>query len=205
MLKANHHTFHQWLLGNYVRFILWRDFREIIITGDVKPDGRAVLLIPNHFSWWDGFFALHLNQKLFRKRIHLMMLERELSKRLFFTRAGAFSINHGSREVLESLNYTAQLLEDANNLVVMYPQGKLGSQHLWEVNFRKGVERVISSVNNVQIVLSALLVDYYSHRRPTLTIALKEYNGECTSHSLELAFNEHLQQSIRNQDNLFET
>ena len=128
MLKANHHRLHQWVLDSYVRLILWQSFREIIITGDTKPDHRAVLLIPNHFSWWDGFFALHLNRHLFRKKFHLMMLERELIERIFFTRAGAFSINQGSREIIESLNYTNGILNNSNNLVVMYPQGQLGSQ-----------------------------------------------------------------------------
>lgn len=183
---------------------MWQSFREIHITGDVCPDERPLLLLPNHTSWWDGFFALHLNQVLLRKRFHLMMLESQLSKHMFFSRAGAFSINQRSRDVINSLGYASELLSVGENVVVMFPQGQLGSQHQWQITFRRGVERVIPSGGRVQIILAAFLIDYYSHRLPTLTIALKEYNGDIVASSIERAFNEHLQASIMNQDRLFE-
>jgi 1-acyl-sn-glycerol-3-phosphate acyltransferase len=203
MIKANHSIVHQWLLNAYIGFILKTDFRDVIITGNVKPDNRSILLIANHFGWWDGFFAWYINQKLLKKRFHVMMLEEELAKRMFFSRVGAFSVNHKSKTILESLGYSAELLKNSNNLVVMYPQGKLGSQHLWEVKFQKGVERILEMAENTRVVFSVCLTDFFQNRKPTLTIALCDYTGERSLDKIEFEFNKHLQNSVLNQHKLF--
>ncbi|PKP35171.1 MAG: glycerol acyltransferase [Bacteroidetes bacterium HGW-Bacteroidetes-15] len=205
MIEANFSSFHSWLLNLYIGFILKTDFKDVIITGDIEPDDRSILLIPNHFSWWDGFFAWHLNQILFKKRFHVMMLEHELAKRMFFTRVGAFSVSLNSKGVVESLNYCSQILNNPDNMLLMFPQGKLSSQHNWDLKFRKGVERILNQSPNTRVIFAACLTDYYGHRRPSLTISLKEYVGSPNLSDLQEAFNEHLKQSIVNQDNLFET
>lgn len=107
--------------------------------------------------------------------------------------------------MLETLEYTAELLKNQKNLVIIFPQGKLGSHHHSEVKFQKGVERILEKVEGTKIVFSAFLVDYYGFRKPTLTISLKEYEGEKTLTELERAYNNHLKNSILNQDNLFLT
>jgi 1-acyl-sn-glycerol-3-phosphate acyltransferase len=203
MIKPNHSRLHGWLINSYINYILNADFREIRITGDFKPDERPILLIPNHFSWWDGFFAWYLNQKLLKKRYHVMMLEHELSKRMFFARVGAFSINLNSRSIFESLDYCIEILNNPKNMLLMFPQGKLESQHKHDIIFRKGVEWIIQKSTQARIVLSACLVDYHSHCKPSLTIALKEYDGHATLDDLQSAFNEHLHESIVNQDKIF--
>jgi hypothetical protein len=205
MIKPNHSSFHSWLLDLYIGFILKSDFRKVLITGDIEPDDRSILLIPNHFSWWDGFFAWHLNQILFKKRFHVMMLEHELAKRMFFTRVGAFSVSLNSKGVVESLNYCSQILNNPDNMLLMFPQGKLSSQHSWDLKFRKGVERILNQSPNTRVIFAACLTDYYRYRRPSLTISLKEYVGSPNLSDLQQDFNEHLKQSIVNQDNLFET
>jgi len=205
VIEANHSKFHSELLNLYISLILKTDFREIMITGDIKPDGRSVLLIPNHFSWWDGFFAWHLNRALFKKRYHVMMLEHELSKRMFFTRVGAFSVNLNSKSIIQSLSYCSQVLNNPDNLLLMFPQGKLSSQHSFDVQFRKGIERILTQTSNTRIIFAACLTDYYGYRKPSLTISLKEYDGLNSLDDIELAYNNHLRQSIINQDNLFDT
>jgi hypothetical protein len=196
---------HSWILNKYIGFILYSDFREILITGEIRPDNRSILLISNHFSWWDGFFAWYLNQKLFRKRFNIMMLEHELAKHMFFSRVGAFSIDQKSRGIIESLNFCSKILRQSSNMLVFYPQGKFSSQHQQEVTFKKGIERVLSQTLDTRVIFAAFLTDYYGYRKPTLTIALKEYHGIHTLSEMEKGFNEHLRQSVNNQDNLFVT
>jgi 1-acyl-sn-glycerol-3-phosphate acyltransferase len=205
MINPNHSKLHSWLLNVYIIFILKSDFREVKITGDIKPDGRSILLIPNHFSWWDGFFAWYLNKNLFKKQYHVMMLEHELAKRMFFTRVGAFSVNLNSKSVIESINFCSQVLNNPNNLLLMFPQGKLGSQHLNSVKFRKGIERILKQTPNTRVIFAVCLIDYFAHRRPSLTIALKEYLGSHSLIDIENDFNNHLKQSVINQDNLYNT
>lgn len=203
MIKPSHSSFHCWLINIYIGFILKTDFCDVTITGNIKPDKRSILLIPNHFSWWDGFFAWHLNKKLFKKQYHVMMLEKELAKRRFFSKAGAFSINLNSRSIISSLNYCQQILSNPNNLLLMFPQGRLESQHHTNIKFRKGIERIAKQSPQTRIIFAACLTDYYSHRKPSLTIALKEYNGERNLSSMEKSYNEHLNESISQQDKIY--
>ena len=205
MIKANHSACQKWLMNSYINYIIHNDFREIIYTNNSQPDNRSILLIANHFSWWDGFFAWHLNEKILKKNFHIMMLEQELKKRMFFSRVGAFSVNVNSRSVIESIDYTSNLLSNTNNLVTMFPQGKLGSHHYWEVKFRKGIERILQKANNTRVVFAVFLVDYYGNRKPTVTVTLKDYEGSSSLHEIENAYNSLLMNCIQNQDNLFTT
>ncbi len=164
------------------------------------PDDRSVLLIPNHFSWWDGFFGWHINKQIFRKKFHVMMLEQELSQRMFFSRVGAFSVNLGSRSIIESLNYSIDILADPSNLLLMFPQGKLDSQHVNSVKFHKGIERIAARVSNTRIIFAVCLTDYFANRKPTLTISLKEYSGPIELEIMQQEFNNNLQHCIVQQD-----
>lgn len=201
MIRANHSKFHCWLLNLYIEYILRTDFYKVQIIGNVKPDERSILLISNHFSWWDGFFAWHTNRKIFGKKYHVMMLEKELASRMFFSRVGAFSVNHGKRSIIETLNYCVDLLHNPSNMVLMFPQGKLESHHVNKVKFHKGVEHIMDKVKSARVVFAVCLVDYFSNKRPTLTITLKEYDGLI---NLEEAFNQHLGDCILQQTKLLD-
>lgn len=176
MIRAKHFRLYHIFFRNYFSFILWKEFREIRISGDYRDKGLPVLLIGNHFSWWDGFFAYELNRRIFRKKIHLMMLEEQLKRHSFFRRLGAFSINPGSRSVLESLDYAAGLLRHNGNLLTLFPQGKFYSQYSTEIEFQKGWFRILKNAENpVNVIFMANLTDYFSGRKPTLSIYIEEY------------------------------
>ncbi|MDY0201681.1 MAG: lysophospholipid acyltransferase family protein [Tenuifilaceae bacterium] len=202
MIKPNHSKFHSCLIDIYIRTILKTDFREVIITGDLDTDSRPVLLISNHFSWWDGFFAWHLNKAVFKKKFHVLMLEEQLSQLSFFSRIGAFSVKKGSRSVIESLNFCSEVLSNPNNLLVLYPQGKIEPQHKTNVVFQRGIERILAQTNNVRIVFASCITNYFSYRKPTLTLSLAEYNGNHTLVDIEQAYNNHLSNSFVNQENI---
>lgn len=203
MIESRHSKINKWLLNIYINHILKSDFSGVKITGNVEPDDRPLLLVPNHFSWWDGFFMWYLNQKVLKKQFHIMMLESELRKHMFFAKIGAFSICPNTRSIVQSINFCQQVLNKPNNMLVMYPQGELQSQHHSGVVFRKGIERILTSGENVQIVFAACLTDYFTQRRPYLTIALKEHSDETNTNSIEEAYNNHLIESKMNQDKLY--
>jgi hypothetical protein len=202
MIRPNYSKVHSWLLDSYIRSIICSDFSKVIITGDILPDNRSVLLVANHFSWWDGFFGWYVNKKIFKKKFHVMMLEKELAQRKFFSRVGAFSINQKSRGVIESLDFCSDILSNPNNFLIMFPQGKLESSHLANIKFHKGISRIVKHAPQARIIFAACLVDYYAFRRPTLTISLMEYRGSSDLHELEQCYNHHYSQSILKQDNL---
>jgi len=174
MIKAAHHWFYTFFFYRYILYILKKDFKRIEIEGYWPKSDRAALMIGNHISWWDGFWALYLNKKIVKKRLHVMMLEEQLKQRGFMSKLGGFSINPGTRSVVESLNYATELLSDPTNLLLLYPQGKLFSMHQPQNNFEPGVERILKNCQQSQILFYAAFPDYFADRRPTLFFYLKE-------------------------------
>jgi len=204
MIKARHHWFYVSFFKYYIRFMFRRHFRKVVVKSELQDKGRPVLLIGNHFSWWDGFFASYLNDRLFGRRIHVMMLEEQLRPRMFLNKAGAFSIRKQSHQAMESIRYTREILSDPDNLVTMFPQGSIHSMFDFPVRFEKGPVKILSGLENqVQIVFMVALVDYFSHPKPTLTLAAREYQpGKSLQlEDLEKAFNDYLQEMIQEQKN----
>lgn len=181
--------------------IRWH-FREVVIKNEMPSPGRAVLLVGNHWSWWDGFIACYINQKVFRKKFHVMMLEEQLRPRMFLSKAGAFSIRPGARDMVDTLQYTAALLGDDHNMVAMYPQGSFNSVHDPVFRFEKGVSVVDKKSRAAySLVFCAALVDYFSHRRPGLTIYLEEAERTLAGdhRALEAAYNDFFSRCVKQQ------
>lgn len=174
MIKAAHNRLYEAFLGSYLHVHMRFAFRRIRINADYSDHGGSLLLIGNHFSWWDGFIARHVNNKLLHKQLHLMMDEDQLEKRKFLSKLGAFSIRRASRSAIESLDYAADILQSPRNLVVLYPQGRFQSLHQQPLSFEKGWFRIIKKApQHMQIFFMAVLVDYFASPRPSLTIYLQ--------------------------------
>ena len=160
----------------YVKWLMRRHFREVKHDDIAVDKNRSVLLIANHYSFWDSLILYTVNTQLFKKRMHIMILEESMHKYWSFKYVGAFSVKKGTRGIIESLDYAAQLLADPQNLVLIYPQGKLYSNFVTRVNFEKGVMRVIEKAGNFQLVFAAAFVQYFRSTKPTATVYLKDEN-----------------------------
>ncbi|MCB8963999.1 MAG: 1-acyl-sn-glycerol-3-phosphate acyltransferase [Bacteroidales bacterium] len=205
MIKPSHSRFYQWFFYHYFNFILKRHFREIKVISNIEIDSKSILLVPNHFSWWDGFIAWHLNKNHLNKKFHLLMLESELSKHRFFTKLGAFSISRTSRGLYDSLIFASNLIKEQGNILVFYPQGKLFSQHHITLEFAKGIERILQDKPDCRIIMATNLIDYYGFKKPTLSIYLNEYiyDGSFNLTQFQFVYNMFLKQSIHQQDKIF--
>ena len=178
MIYAKHHPLVYSFFKLYTRLKMKSSFNSVKVVGDVDTTNNSVLLIANHISWWDGFWALHLSLNIFKKKYHFMMLEPELKKRWLFSYSGGFSIAHGAKSMIESLNYTADLLQDKNNLVLMFPQGKLHSMYHDDFKFQKGVERILQKTPETKVVFLATLIDYFEHPKPDVYFYMQEFKSE---------------------------
>jgi len=174
MIEANHLWLWQWLFSHYLNCILKRDFQKIVINGSWTNNKESYLLIGNHISWWDGFWALYLNNNLLKKKIYVMMLEEQLKSRKLLSRLGAFSIQPGTRSVLKSLDYAAQKLRGTGNLVVIYPQGKISPITANHPHFFSGIEKILNPSSGNEVLFYAVFVDYFSNRKPSLYFYLGE-------------------------------
>ena len=201
MIRARHIPFFVRFFSFYSRNGLNRLFRRVEVDCSIEASGRPVLLIGNHFSWWDGFIAYRLNDLFLHKKFHIMMLEEQLESRLFLNKAGAFSIKRGSRSVVETLSYTSGLLHDADNMVVVYPQGVITSIHRRPVQFERGTERIIAGASDkLMILFYVALPDWYSEKKPGLYVRVIEYTArERSITDLEEAYNMFLDECISNQ------
>ncbi len=175
MIKASHHRIIAPLFYKYLFHIMNKDFETVEMMGGWKHDeSKASLIIGNHVSWWDGFWMLHPNKKFLQKKLHVMILEEQLRKNKILSKVGAYSVDPGSRSVVESLNYTVDLLNDAKNVVALYPQGKFSSFVAPDFDFKPGIEKILKKCDPVQILFYTAFVDYFSNRKPTVYLYLGE-------------------------------
>jgi 1-acyl-sn-glycerol-3-phosphate acyltransferase len=190
MIYAKHHMILYPFFRNYVLLKMKKSFSAIEIFGNLQDDGKPLLCIANHTSWWDGIWVLYSNEKRFRRKFHFMMLEEQLRKNWFFRYTGGFSIKKGSRSVLESLKYAATLLNDPQNMVLMFPQGEIQSMHRHLFRFEKGIETILRNcTTDVQVIFQVNLIDYLSSPKPGLYQYLTTYNGNPTHTEMEDAYN----------------
>lgn len=174
MIKARHTRTGVWFFRKYSNFFLGRNFKSISILGDFEESNKSVLVISNHFSWWDGFIQLILNDRVFKKVFHVMMLEEQLKRYMILNKAGAFSIKKKSRDIIESLGYCNEILENKNNLLLIFPQGETQSLYKQIFVFEKGLTNLLKK-ENTSLIFNVNLVDYFSDKKPHLTIYYKEY------------------------------
>jgi 1-acyl-sn-glycerol-3-phosphate acyltransferase len=178
IIKARHHFIIYPFIKLYTVFKIRRHFKEVIISGVYHEKNLPLLLISNHISWWDGFWIMYLNLKIFQRKFHFMMLEEQLRKFSIFKYCGGYSIKKGSRSALESISYTVELLSDKNNLVMLFPQGKITSVYNQSYIFEKGLERILREADGrIQIIFIANLTDYFSNEKPTLFTYYQEYKN----------------------------
>ena len=201
MIKAQHYKLHIWFFRNYFGLLSFIHFRKMSILTPVSiPENRSVLLFQNHFSWWDGYWSYLLSRNVFRRKFHVMMLEEQLRKHMFLNGCGVFSIKKNNRDLLDSLQYTSEILAAPGNLVAIYPTGEMLTQHQQTVHFQKGIDRIISDQNSAfEIVLAVVLVDYFGFARPEVRIYLENYSGTRTVEALEKAYLSFYQSCIAKQ------
>lgn len=195
---------HNWFLDPFFRFYvirkMKRSFHSVQIEGEMKDKNLPILLVCNHISWWDGIWTLHLNQQLFHRKYHFMMLETMLQKNWYFKYTGGFSVDKSSKSIIETLNYTAELLSDKNNMVLMFPQGEIESMHNHNFRFEKGIEKILQRTkNDVQLIFVANIVDYHSHAKPSLYLYIADFTGSFNTAEIEKKYNVFYQKSLETQ------
>jgi 1-acyl-sn-glycerol-3-phosphate acyltransferase len=200
MIKARHHWFFKPFFDRYITWLMKHDFHYVEVEGSWTDEPGASLIVGNHISWWDGFWALYLNNQFLHKKIHVMMLEEQLLNNRILNTIGAFSISPGHRSVMESLHYASDVLNQNGNALVMYPQGEIKSQFAHEVPFQKGIEWVMKRSGITKVYFYVALTDYYSSRKPTLTFYLmEEHFSNPTAHVLQEAFSHFHSHCIKKQ------
>lgn len=119
-----------------------------------------------------------------------MMLEEQLQKNRILNYTGGYSIKKNSRCIIETLAYTSDLLTNAKNLVLLFPQGKIESIYADNFTFESGLSRVLKHLkNDVQLLFVANMVEYGSFTKPEVNIYLSEYKSSLSNtQELQLSY-----------------
>ncbi|MFO7616417.1 MAG: lysophospholipid acyltransferase family protein [Bacteroidales bacterium] len=212
MIPARHTWFHVRFFRLYADLRIRRHFSRVVIHPPVPelPD-KPLLVIGNHFSWWDGFFILWLNNRLFHRRFYVMMLEEQLKNNMILNRTGAFSIRPGSRDAVASIRYARDILTRGVDpalqpaqrpLLLIYPQGAIRSMHDRHLHFESGLGHILDQLQGqVTLLMSVALTDYFSNQKPELHFYLREYplDDNLNIEHLENEYNDFLKYARREQ------
>jgi hypothetical protein len=176
----------------YSKWKIRRHFHEVVAQPPALDAQRSVLVIGNHFSWWDGFFLLWVNRQHWRRKFHVLMLDSELAKRKLFAKAGAFGIQPGTRDVVNTLRYAAEVLGSPNSMIAVFPQGRIESIYTDQLRFEQGVERIVQMAPSSQVLFAVALPDYGTAQpKPTLRFFFEPYaSANFSAEQAEKAFND---------------
>jgi hypothetical protein len=178
MVKPVKNFFIRQILHNYVHWIVDRHFHEVLFDKVEADENRSILLLANHFSFWDSLILYIVCRKQLKKRFHVLVREDTTAQLRYLKYGGAFSIGKKSRDMLQSLDYAAELLNDPKNMVLIFPQGKLYSNFVQDIHFEKGIMKVMDkALGKFQLVFAATFIQYLKHKKPTAIVYLKVENG----------------------------
>ncbi len=203
--SKRHHLFYKCFLP-FMHWRMLRSFQKLTLYNhiEIKPN-HSILLLCNHFSWWDGFLAAYLQHFIFHKKIFTMMQEDHLQQRMWLRKLGSFSISRTSRDMLKSMQYAALQLDNPENAVTVFPQGALESNHSSEIRIEKGISYLVKNIKgNCQIVYAATFVDYFESFKPTAYFHLLDCgtNQDFTLERLTKQINGFHRQALKNQINI---
>jgi len=173
MIKAQHKVWAKLVFHPYLIRLIRKHFFCLYLIEEFQPvdTNVPILLMPNHSTWWDGFFVYVLNYLTYKRPLYVMMLEEQLSKYPFFSKVGAYSIQPGQRaSVLETMKYSLDILQNVKNpapLVCLFPQGEMMPASARPIKFRRGFEWLIKHANtDIMPVLLAMRVEYLEQQQP---------------------------------------
>lgn len=172
MIKADHNKIARLIFIPYMNRLLRKNFSAFYLVNDIPtiPKEAGIVITPNHISWWDGFFAEYLFSRTINRKLHIMMLEEQLSKFWFFKYLGAYSLYPGkAKSIIDTANYTSDLVNDRENFSIIYPQGEIEAFEKRPLTIKKGIRFLIRDVKREFYVLPVgFKIEYYDEKYPAV-------------------------------------
>ena len=199
-----------WFLNLCFSVMSWfleRWFNKLVIREVASKPAHSYLLMCNHFSFWDGFWATYLCWRTLRKqhqlnRIYIMVMKKQMQMNPWLRYFGCFSVSPGRASVNESVAYAAELLNTPGNVVLMYPQGNLESNHVREIVMNDGIAHIVSRVQGpCQLLWSSNLVEYFESLSPSVYFDMLDCGIREEFNLLELSWkiNAHHREAVKRQ------
>lgn len=174
MLKTQHNRIARILFEYYITRLMKKNFSNFYLCNEIPniPDSTGLIITPNHISWWDGFFIDLLMKKKSNRLIHLMMLETQLKRFWFFQKVGAYSIHPDNpKSILESFNYTMEVVSNPKNFAVIYPQGKIEPFEKRPLEIKRGISVLAKKIStSVNVLPVAFKIQYADEKNPFVAV-----------------------------------
>jgi len=134
-----------------------------------------------------------------------MMLENMLRKHWYFQHTGGFSVHKGSRSIVESLHYASSILENNNNALLIFPQGRIKSMLTNTFHFEKGTDSLLRRVNSdITVLFIANIIEYKSFKKPSLYVYVQDFNKKIViNNGVENLYNAFFKEIVNKHNNTF--
>ncbi len=178
MITAQHKLWAEWIFQRYTGRLLRKNFSHFYLTNNFPAvsENNGLVVTPNHFSWWDGFFAYFALKPHTRRTLYLMMLEEQLRRYWFFRKVGAYSINpKNPAGIARSISYSRILARDPSNLIILYPQGDLQPYEKRPVELKQGIRLLAGQLPyNTAMLTLAFKIQYANLMKPFVAVRFGE-------------------------------
>ena len=199
------YPFFFWWGALFVSIFLKSRFNKIKVNSIALNPDHSYILMCNHFSFLDGFLVYYLTHKLFRKkRLHIMVMKKQMEKNWWLRYIGCFSIDPGKRSIEETFAYTSEILAKPGNVVVIYPQGNMESTHIRTIHFGDGLNQIVPQIKGkCQLLWSSNILEYFESTKPSLQYNLldcgtnEEYDFEALKEKVNLHHRTSIEKNFR--------
>jgi 1-acyl-sn-glycerol-3-phosphate acyltransferase len=190
MIKADHKKWARLLYDFYVPRLLKSNFQNFYSTNEFPQvtDYEGLIITPNHFSWWDGFFIDYTVKRFSERKIFLLMLEEQLKRYWFFQKVGAFSINpQNPKSIRTTFEYISDVLSDPKNVLLFYPQGEIEDYVKRPLKVKEGLKTILNlTQTKVNILPAAFKIKHGNTKKPDLLV---RFGGLLSSSKVKEDFN----------------
>ncbi len=178
MIKADHKKWARWLYDFYVPRLLRSNFQNFYLTNNFPqiPEDQGLIITPNHFSWWDGFFVDYTMNHLSNRKIYILMLEEQLKRYWFFQKIGAFSINpKNPKSIKTTFDYILEILNDPKNVLLFYPQGEIEDYVKRPLKVKEGLKAILNMIHSDVLILPATFkIKHGNIKKPDVLVRFGE-------------------------------
>jgi hypothetical protein len=124
-----------------------------------------------------------------------MMIEKNLESNIFLRTAGAFSVNKSGRSLIESLQYSSELLSNSNNLLHIFPQGQIQALHEEQIFYGRGAEKLAEKHGEkINIIFMCVFFEYVAKPKPDIFIFFENFEAK-NSANMRAAFEQFRRES----------
>jgi hypothetical protein len=172
MITPNPKPWAHRLFQFYLKHSLLKDFHAVYLLTPIPeiPNSNALILAPNHSSWYDGFIPYFINQKYFQREFHILMLEEQLLRFHFFRKLGALGIRPDqAADIKSGITYMNTILKP-KSLLVYFPQGKIVPDAVPEFQLQQGL-RLLKPQHPTVVLPMRMHIESLNERKPALFIS----------------------------------